>query len=76
MAAPGSGGRLVALPLTWLAGVALQLQQRDLWRFDVYLSIAALAIAAAAVVVASTSARARHRRRCASRRNRPSWRRG
>ena len=30
MAAPGSGGRLVALPLAWLAGVALQLQQREL----------------------------------------------
>ena len=27
MAAPGSGGRLVALPLAWLAGVALQLQR-------------------------------------------------
>ena len=58
MAAPGSGGRLVALPLAWLAGVALQLQQRDLWRLDVYVSIAALAIAAAAIVVASARARA------------------
>jgi len=58
MAAPGSGGRLVALPLAWLVGVAVQLQQRDLWRLDVYLSITALAITAAAiVVVASRSAR-------------------
>ena len=54
MAAPGSGGRLVALPLAWLAGVALQLQQRDLWRLEAY-----LAIAAAAVVVALASARSR-----------------
>ena len=54
MAAPGSGGRLVALPLAWLAGVALQLQQRDLWRLETY-----LAITAAAVVVALASARSR-----------------
>ncbi len=50
MAAPGIGGRLVALPLAWLAGVALQLQQPDLWRLDTY-----LAIAAAAIVVALAS---------------------
>ena len=54
MAAPGSGGRLVALPLAWLAGVALQLQQRELWRLDIY-----LAITAAAVVVALASMRSR-----------------
>src|SRR6185369_12821416 len=53
MAAPGSGGRLVALPLAWLAGVALQLQQRDLWRLEAY-----LAIAAAAVVVALAGSQA------------------
>jgi competence protein ComEC len=58
MAAPGSGGRLVALPLAWLVGVALQLQQRELWRLDVYLAIAALAVmAAVAVLVASASGR-------------------
>jgi len=58
MAAPGSGGRLVALPLAWLAGVALQLQQRELWRLDVYLGLAALAAtAAAALVVASAKGR-------------------
>ena len=54
MAAPGSGGRLVALPLAWLVGVALQLQQRDLWRLDTYLAIAAVAVA-----VALASARSR-----------------
>jgi competence protein ComEC len=54
MAAPGSGGRLVALPLAWLAGVALQLQQRELWRLEAY-----LAITVAAVVVALASARSR-----------------
>ena len=52
MAAPGSGGRLVALPLAWLAGVALQLQQRDLWSLDLY-----VAITAASVVVALISVR-------------------
>ena len=52
MAATGSGGRLVALPLAWLAGVALQLQQRELWRLDAYLAITALAIAAGALALA------------------------
>ncbi|HSC65464.1 MAG TPA: ComEC/Rec2 family competence protein [Caldimonas sp.] len=47
MAAPGSGGRLVALPLAWLVGVALQLQQRDLWRLDGYGSIAAAGLVVA-----------------------------
>jgi len=56
MAAPGSGGRLVALPLAWLAGVALQLQQRDLWRLDTYLAIAAVALVVALVSVRSRRA--------------------
>ena len=55
MAAPGSSGRLVALPLAWLAGVALQLQQRELWPLDAYV----LAVLAAALAVAA-SAFARH----------------
>ena len=55
MAAPGSGGRLVALPLAWLAGVALQLQQRDLWALDLYLATTAAAIAAAIVAVLASS---------------------
>ena len=68
MAAPGSGGRLVALPLAWLAGVALQLQQRDLWRLDTYLAIAA----SRRVVVALASARGRGARSRSS--SSPRWR--
>ena len=49
MAAPGSGGRLVALPLAWLAGVALQLQQRNLWRLETYLAITVAAVASATI---------------------------
>ncbi|MEO5844678.1 MAG: DNA internalization-related competence protein ComEC/Rec2 [Caldimonas sp.] len=49
MAAPGIGGRLVALPLAWLAGVAAQLQERALWPAEAYLAIAAGAVVAVVV---------------------------
>ena len=42
MASPGVGGwRLAALPIAWLAGVALQLQERTLLALGVYVAIAA-----------------------------------
>jgi competence protein ComEC len=47
MAAPGTGERLVALPLAWLAGVALQRHERALWPLAAYVAIAS----AAAVVI-------------------------
>jgi competence protein ComEC len=47
MAAPGiGGGRLLALPLAWLAGVALQLQERALLAEGAYAAIAAAALLA------------------------------
>ncbi|HEY2561911.1 MAG TPA: DNA internalization-related competence protein ComEC/Rec2 [Caldimonas sp.] len=47
MVAPGIGrGRLLALPLAWLAGVALQLQERTLLPVDGYAAIAAFALLA------------------------------
>ena len=54
MAAPGIGGRLVALPLAWLAGVALQLHERELWPLAAYVAIAS---AAAVAVLAGALAR-------------------
>jgi len=56
MAAPGSGGRLVALPLAWLAGVAVQLQQRELWRFESYLAVTIIAVAVALISARSRRA--------------------
>jgi competence protein ComEC len=54
MAAPGIGGRLVALPLAWLGGVALQLHERELWPLAAYVAIAS---AAAVAVLAGALAR-------------------
>ena len=50
MAAPGIGARLVALPLAWLMGVALQLQERSLWPLSAYVAIAVTAAVALALV--------------------------
>jgi len=51
MAAPGIGGRLVALPLAWLAGVALQLRQHLMSISGLHVTmfawLAALAVGAA-----------------------------
>jgi len=48
MASPGDGGwRLAALPISWLAGVALQLQERSLLATAGYVAIAAGAALAA-----------------------------
>src|SRR5450755_1348349 len=58
MGGPGTGGRLVALPLAWLAGVALQLHERELLSPGVYVAMAALAFVAAIALLA----RARWRR--------------
>jgi hypothetical protein len=41
MGGPGTGARLVALPLAWLAGVALHLHERALLPLDVYVAIVA-----------------------------------
>jgi len=40
------GGRLVALPLAWLAGVAVQLQERALLAIKIYATLAACALLA------------------------------
>ena len=58
MAAPGIGGRLVALPLAWLAGVALQLQQRELWPLAHYVAIAVVAAGALAAIAIAIACRA------------------
>jgi competence protein ComEC len=52
MGGPGTGGRLVALPLAWLGGVALQLHERALLPVAQYVAIAAVA----AVVLAAFAA--------------------
>ncbi len=56
MAAPGIGGRLVALPLAWLGGVALQLHERELWPLAAYVAIASAA--AVAVLAGALTRRA------------------
>src|SRR3954471_2987364 len=57
MGAPGmGGGRLLALPLAWLAGVALQLQERELLPRAAY---AAIVAAATGALLLSLAMRAR-----------------
>ncbi len=46
MAGPGAGGRLAALGLAWVAGVALHLHERSLWPMPVYAGLLAVGIAA------------------------------
>jgi len=46
----------VALPLAWLAGVAVQLQQRELWRFESYLAVTIIAVAVALISARSRRA--------------------
>ena len=48
MRAPATGSRLAALLLAWLAGVALQLQERSLLPFAAYVALAAVAALALA----------------------------
>jgi len=57
MAGPGTGGRLVALSLAWLAGVALQLRERELMPLAAYVALATLAIAAILVLVTRPASR-------------------
>ena len=44
MGGSGTGGRLAALLLAWLAGVGAQLHQRTLWPLAAYVALAALSI--------------------------------
>ncbi len=46
MRAPATGSRLAALMLAWLAGVAVQLQERSLHPFAVYGALASIGLAA------------------------------
>ena len=46
----------MALPLAWLAGVAVQLQQRELWRFESYLAVTIIAVAVALISARSRRA--------------------
>jgi competence protein ComEC len=57
MPPPTLGALLAALGLAWLAGVALQLQQAELWQIEVYVGGAAAAVLACAV---AARARSRH----------------
>jgi hypothetical protein len=51
MGGPGTGRRLVALPLAWLAGVAWQLRERELMPLAADVALAAIALAAVALLV-------------------------
>ncbi len=51
MGGPGTGGRLAALLLAWLAGVAGQLQERALLPLAVYVALALGAVAVTATLV-------------------------
>src|ERR1700712_2164934 len=57
MGGPGTGGRLVTLPLAWLAGVALQLRERELMTLDVYVALAVIALVGAAALLRLPRAR-------------------
>ena len=52
MGRPGSGGRLAALPLAWLAGVALQLRSASCSHSAAYVALASIALAGAAALLA------------------------
>ncbi|HEY4958162.1 MAG TPA: ComEC/Rec2 family competence protein, partial [Caldimonas sp.] len=57
MGGPATGGRLVALPLAWLAGVALQLRERELLALGVYVALASVALVGAVALVSLPRAR-------------------